>query len=88
MTAALYLSLLYKKKDMTVQDLKDGKVFKYSTGKYIMMKNDDDTYFIMKDYGPYVANVIKIGYKKITAYTYVMDTRVNLTININECKEV
>jgi len=73
---------------MTIKDLKEGKVFKYSTGKFIMSKNDDDTYCIIKDYGSYVANIKKIGTKKITAYTYVMDKRVNLTINIRDCKEV
>jgi hypothetical protein len=53
-----------------------------------MSKGDDDTYCIIKDYGSYVANVNKIGSKKITAYTYVMDKRVNITIDIRDCKEV
>jgi len=73
---------------MTIKDLKEGKVFKYRFGKFIISKNDDDTYCIIKDYGSYVANVKKIGSKKITAYTYVMDKRVNLTIDIRDCEEV
>jgi hypothetical protein len=73
---------------MTIKDLKEGKVFKYSSGKFILSKVDDDTYCIIKNYGSYVANVSKIGSKKITAYTYVMDKKVNLTINIKDCEEV
>lgn len=73
---------------MTIKDLKEGKVFKYSSGKFILRKVDDGTYCIIKDYGSYVANVNKIGSKKITAYTYVMDKKVNLTINIKDCEEV
>ena len=77
---------------MTIQDLKNGKTFLYkqSNSAYQLEKSFDGGYFISKSgmYGEHVANVRSIGSKVIKAYTYIMDKRVNLTIDIRDCKEV
>jgi hypothetical protein len=74
---------------MTIKDLKNGTPFHYKTSliTYKLEKSGyDNTYFIAT-IGSHVANVKSIGSKVIKGYTYVMQKRVNISIDIRDCKE-
>ena len=78
---------------MTIQDLKNGTpfIYKQSRTPYQLEKSfADGEYFISKSepFGGHVANIKSIGSRVIKAYTFVMEKKVNLTINIKDCKEV
>ena len=71
------------------QQLKDGLAFKYYGSMYSLKSVDgsDDSYYIA-NFAGYVANIIKIGTKSFTAFTYVMSKEVKLKINFSECEPV
>ena len=65
-----------------------GKKFKInndSTGEYVYTRNDNGNGHISSaSHSSYVCNVDYIGRTKVTGFTYVLDKRVNITINLKE----
>jgi hypothetical protein len=70
---------------MTKEELESGAKFSYEGGSYYSLKTILDNSNIICQLGVYVANVKEIDDEFITAYTYVMDKRVDLKIDISKC---
>ena len=68
----------------------NGKKFKIdndSTGVYMYTGGDNNTGCIVSGHhGSYVCNVSYIGRTKVQGFTYVLDKRVNVEINLKEVK--
>jgi len=73
---------------MTLKELQSGTKFKYVHTSYYSLENGKTGEFVVCQFGNYIANIEKMTEKYIYAYTYVMDKRVNLKINIKDCKEM
>jgi hypothetical protein len=73
---------------MKIQDIIKGKPFMYKGTEYVMQTFLDDSKCITRFGGMYVANVEYIGRRIIKVFTFVMDKRVSVSINVNECEEV
>ena len=73
---------------MKIQDIVKGKPFMYKGSEYVLQTFLDDSKCITRFGGSYVGNVEYIGSRIIKVYTYVMNKRVNVSINVNECEEV
>jgi hypothetical protein len=71
---------------MTKEELKSGAIFKYGNTKYYSMFTSDNGDMIICQFGTYIANVESVGNRFIKAYTYIMNKKVNLKIDISECK--
>ena len=56
---------------ITKQQFKDGIQFKYSNTTYKASHHDDEMYYI-SNFAGYVGNILKIGTKSFTIYTFVM----------------
>jgi hypothetical protein len=69
------------------QQLLSGATFKFSNLKYQLVK-DDDANYIRSIYTGYVGNVVKIGTKSFTLYTYVMNRKVTVKVNYSDCELV
>lgn len=74
---------------MTLKEIKEGKPFKYD-GNHYRLEGGKDSWIISRhDFlKSYVASVKSIGRKKIDCYTYVLGKRVNVSIHIDNCREV
>jgi hypothetical protein len=70
---------------MTKEELESGAKFSYEGRSYYSLKTILDNSNIICQLGVYVANVKEIDDEFITAYTYVMDKRVDLKIDISKC---
>ena len=70
----------------------NGKKFKInnSNTEYMYKRSDDnkDTGCIVNSVGMYVCNVSYIGRTKVQGFTYVLDKRVNVEINLKQVKFV
>lgn len=73
---------------MTIEEIKSGKPFMYKDVEYRMGLIQGDSYYITKFNGIFVASVEHIGTETIDVFAYVMDKRVDVSINIDDCKEV
>jgi len=72
---------------ITKQQFKDGVKFKYENTTYKAAHNDDEFYYV-SNFGGYVGNVLKIGTKSFTIYTFVMGKKVVVKVNYSECEPV
>jgi hypothetical protein len=74
---------------MTIKDLKNGTPFHYKTSliTYKLKRGIDYNTYSIATNESHVANIKSIGSKVIKGYTYVMQKRVNISIDIRDCKE-
>ena len=72
---------------ITKQQFKDGVQFKYRNTTYKASHQDDEIYYI-SNFAGYVGNILKIGTKSFTIYTFVMGKRVMVKVNYSECEPV
>jgi hypothetical protein len=72
---------------ITKQQFKDGVKFKYENTTYKTTCSGDESYYV-SNFGGYVGNVLKIGTKSFTMYTFVMGKQVKIKVNYNECEPV
>ena len=72
---------------ITKQQFKDGVKFKYGNTTYKAQNQDDGIYYI-SNFGGYVGNVLKIGTKSFTIYTFVMGKKVTVKVNYDDCEPV
>ena len=72
---------------ITKQQFKDGVKFKYGNTTYKAGNAGDEMYFI-SNFGGYVGNILKIGTKSFTIYTFVMGKKVTVKVNYDECEPV
>lgn len=70
---------------ITKQQFKDGVKFKYENTTYKATHNDDESYYV-SNFGGYVGNVLKIGTKSFTIYTFVMGKKVTVKVNYGDCE--
>jgi hypothetical protein len=70
---------------ITKTQLKAGLPFIYKSCTYTV--NANEGYIKNKVYG-YVGNILSIGTKSFTIYTYVMGKQVKVKVNYNECELV
>jgi hypothetical protein len=70
---------------MTKEELESGAKFSYEGGSYYSLQTILDNSNIICQLGVYVANIKEIDDEFITAYTYVMNKRVDLKIDISKC---
>jgi hypothetical protein len=73
---------------ITKQQIKDAVPFKYGVCTYKIKNTLDDDGYYVADFTGYVGNVLKIGTKSFTMFTYVMGKRVNVKVNYSECEPV
>ena len=72
---------------ITKQQFKDGVQFKYRNTTYKASHQDDGIYYI-SNFGGYVGNILKIGTKSFTIYTFVMGKKVTVKVNYSDCEPV
>ena len=70
---------------MTQEELLSGVKFRYEIGGYYNLKTLPDGDKIICQFGMHVANIWSMNDKFITAFTYVMNKRVNLKIDMSKC---
>jgi len=70
---------------ITKQQFKDGVKFKYENTTYKATYSDDESYYV-SNFGGYVGNVLKIGTKSFTIYTFVMGKKVTVKVNYSDCE--
>jgi hypothetical protein len=72
---------------ITKQQLKSSTPFTYKSIKYTVKSASDGEYFVSGPVG-YEGNILKIGTKSFTMYTFVMGKQVKIKVNYNECEPV
>jgi hypothetical protein len=76
---------------ITKQQFKDGVKFKYENTTYKashhLLFRDDESYYGSNS-GGYVGNVLKIGTKSFTIYTFLMGKKVTVKVNYSDCEPV
>ena len=70
---------------MTLKELKSGTKFKYVHTSYYTIETTMGDDWCVCQFGRYVANIEKMTEKYIYAYTYIMDQRVDLKIDLSKC---
>ena len=70
------------------QQIKDAVPFKYKGLKYTVKNTLDNDGYYVADFTGYVGNVLKIGTKSFTMYTFVMSKKVVVKVNYSECEPV
>lgn len=75
---------------MKIQDLKSGKPFKFYDVKYKLEELSEGRWIVSRAdmFNNYVASIDSIGRKRIKCFTYVLNKKVEVVINIDECSEV
>ena len=73
---------------MKLKDLKSGAQFMYGNGSYYNLEDVGNGSWIICQFGRYLASVEKMTSTYIYAYTFIMDERVDLKINIGKCIEM
>jgi hypothetical protein len=71
------------------QQIKDAVPFTYKSLRYTIkntLDNHGDYYVV--DFAGYVGNVLKIGTKSFTMFTFVMGKKVMVKVNYSECEPV
>jgi hypothetical protein len=77
----------YKAVMITKQQLKSSTPFTYKSIKYTVKSASDGEYFVSGPIG-YEGNILKIGTKSFTMYTFVMGKQVKIKVNYYECEPV
>jgi hypothetical protein len=70
---------------MTKEELLSGAKFKYGDTSYYNIVSHEDGNMTICQFGMYRANVEKIGSKFIKAFTYVVNKKVTLKIDMSKC---
>ena len=70
---------------MTKEELESGVKFSYEGSSYYNMHTIADGDKIICQFGRHVANIMDIDDEFITAFTYVMDKRVEIKIDMSKC---
>ena len=70
---------------MTLKELQSGTKFKYGHTSYYSLETLSNGDKVVCQFGQYLANIEKMTEKYIYAYTYVMNQKVDLKIDISKC---
>ena len=70
---------------MTLKELQSGTKFKYVHTSYYSLEKISNGSWVICQFGNYIATVEKMTPKYIYGYTYVMDKKVDLKIDISKC---
>lgn len=70
---------------MTLKELQSGTKFKYGNTSYYSIEHISNGSWIVCQFNHYLASIEKMTAKYIYAYTYIMDQKVDLKINIEQC---
>jgi len=70
---------------MTLKELQSGTKFKYGHTSYYSLETLSTGGLVVCQFGQYLANIEKMTEKYVYAYTYVMDKKVDLKIDISKC---
>ncbi len=70
---------------MTKKELLSGVKFGYGISKYYSINTTPDGDMNICQFGMNLVSIAHIGNKFITAYTYIMDKRVDLKIDMSKC---
>ncbi len=70
---------------MTLKELQSGTKFKYGHTSYYSLEALSTGGYVVCQFGQHLANIEKMTEKYVYAYTYVMDQKVNLKIDISKC---
>lgn len=70
---------------MTIKELKSGVKFSYDHGNYYSMECTEGGRWIICQFGRYIASVESIGNRYIKAFTYVVNKKVTLKVDISKC---
>ena len=70
---------------MTLSELKSGTKFKYGHTSYYSLETLSNGDKVVCQFGQYLANIEKMTEKYVYAYTYVMNQKVGLKIDISKC---
>ena len=73
---------------MTLKELQSGTKFKYGHTSYYSLETLSNGDKVVCQFGQYLANIEKMTPKYIYAYTYVMDQKVDLKIDISKCVDM
>lgn len=73
---------------MTLKELQSGVKFKYAHGSHYTLERVSTGAWVICQFGNYLASVEKMTAKYIYAYTYIMDQKVELKINIEQCVDM
>ena len=73
---------------MKLKEIKSGVQFMYGNGSYYNLEEVVNGSWIICQFGRYIASVEKMTSTYIYAYTFIMDERVDLKINISKCTEM
>ncbi len=71
---------------MTKEELLSGVKFNYGDTRYCSIESTDDGTLIVCQFGMYRANIESVGSRFIKAFTYILNKRVSLKIDMSECK--
>jgi len=70
---------------MTIKELKSGVKFSYGSTGYYNIEDTGQGQWIVCQFGRFVANIYNMDEEVIQAYTFVMNDRVDLKIDIDKC---
>jgi hypothetical protein len=73
---------------MTLKELQSGTKFKYGHTSYYSLETLSNGDKVVCQFGQYLANIEKMTEKYIYAYTYVMNQKVDLKIDISKCVDM
>jgi hypothetical protein len=73
---------------MTLKELQSGTKFKYGHTSYYSLETLSNGDKVVCQFGQYLANIEKMTEKYIYAYTYVMNQKVGLKIDISKCVDM
>jgi hypothetical protein len=70
---------------MTLKELQSGTKFKYGHSRFYTLQESNVGEWIICQFGMYVATVTKMTSRYIYAYTFVMNQKVTLKIDLLDC---
>jgi len=73
---------------MTLKELQSGTKFKYGYTSYYSLETLSNGDKVVCQFGQYLANIEKMTEKYVYAYTYVMNQKVDLKIDISKCVDM
>jgi len=73
---------------MTLKELQSGTKFKYGHTSYYSLETLSNGDKVVCQFGQYLANIEKMTEKYVYAYTYVMNQKVGLKIDISKCVDM
>ncbi len=70
---------------MTKEELLSGAKFRYGDTSYYNIVSHEDGSMSICQFGMYRANVESVGNRFIKAFTFIINKRVNVKIDMSEC---